>query len=155
MLELVPISISDANVLVKRWHRHREPAESGLFALAVADKGVVCGAAIVGRPVARGLQDGWTAEVTRLVTDGTPNACSMLYAAAWRACRALGYRRLVTYTLQAESGSSLLAAGWKVVGKVASRPRGWHCEARPRVERDRTQAKFRWEAPVESCAAPR
>jgi hypothetical protein len=83
------------------------------------------GVAIVGRPVARGADDGWTAEVTRCCTDGARNACSMLYAAAWRAVRALGYRKLITYTLAAEGGGSLRAAGFKVVGEVAGR--SWSC----------------------------
>jgi hypothetical protein len=118
-----------------------------VFVLAVADDGgVVRGVAQVGRPVARGLQDGWTLEVNRCCTDGARNACSMLYAAAWRAARALGWRRLVTYTLDTESGASLLGAGWRVVGEVRPRPRGWDCDVRPRVDTNPTQAKLRWEA---------
>lgn len=100
--------------------------------------------AIVGRPVARGLQDGWTAEVTRVATDGTPNAPSALYGACWRVARALGYRRLVTYTLATEPGTSLRAAGWRVVGEV--RGRSWSCASRPRVDRAPAQEKLRWEA---------
>jgi len=50
-------------------------------------------------------------EVTRVATDGTPNACSLLYAAAWQAAKALGYRTLLTYTQKGESGASLRAAG--------------------------------------------
>lgn len=143
-LSLVPISISDAREFVRQTHRHHRPPTSGLFAVAVAEESKIVGVAIVGRPVARGLQDGWTAEVTRLSTDGTSNACSMLYAACWRACRALGYRKLVTYTLDSESGVSLRAAGWKVVGEV--RGRSWSCDSRPRVDRHPLQNKLRWEA---------
>jgi hypothetical protein len=105
-LELVPCSIADARALVKQHHRHHPPPVSGLFAVAVSRAGRVVGVAIVGRPVARALQDGWTAEVTRVATDGTKNACSMLYGACWRAARALGYRRLGTYTLSGEGGAS-------------------------------------------------
>lgn len=101
--------------------------------------------AVVGRPVARHNDDDWTAEVTRLaVVDGQPNACSLLYGAAWRACRALGYRRLITYTLSTEPGTSLRAAGWRVVGEV--RGRSWDTPTRPRVDRHPTQDKLRWEA---------
>lgn len=89
------------------------------------------------------LQDGWTVEVTRVATDGAKNACSMLYAAAWRACRALGYRRLVTYILAEEPGTSLHAAGWKCIGEAGGGT--WHREGRPRVDRHPTQRKFRWE----------
>lgn len=143
-LYVVPCSISDAKVAVTQWHRHHRPPLSGIAAVAVADEaGEVRGVAIIGRPVARGLQDGWTAEVTRVATDGCPNACSALYGACWRIARALGYRRLVTYTLDSEPGTSLLAAGWRCVGEV--RGRSWDCPSRPRVDRHPTQGKLRWE----------
>ena len=98
------MSVQDAKAYVKEHHRHHAPPLSGLFAVAVAEGEVVRGVAIVGRPVARGNADGWTAEVTRVATDGARNACSMLSGACWRAARALGYRRLVTYTLESEGG---------------------------------------------------
>jgi hypothetical protein len=119
------------------------PSRGGLFAVACSIGAVVVGVAVIGRPVARMLQDGWTAEVTRLATDGSRNACSMLYRAAWRACRALGYRRLVTYILASESGVSLRAAGFREVASV--RGRSWSCASRPRVDRHPTQQKIRWE----------
>src|SRR5262245_58380740 len=105
--------------------------------------GAVVGAAIVGRPVARMLDDDWTAEVTRCCTDGTRNAPSMLYRACWRACRALGYRRLVTYTLPEEGGASLRGAGFKLIGKAGGG--SWSCQSRPRVDKHPLQAKLRWE----------
>ena len=142
-LALVPISIADAQAFVAQIHRHHPKVLGGLFAVACADGSKVSGVAIIGRPVARNNADGWTAEVTRLATDGTPNACSMLYAAAWRACRALGYRRLVTYTLKSEPGTSLVAAGWHTIGEVTAR--SWNCESRPRVDRAPLQEKLRWE----------
>lgn len=101
------------------------------------------GVVMVGRPVARGLDDGLCLEVTRLATDGCPNACSALYAASWRACRALGYRRLITYILDIEPGTSLAAAGWKCVGEV--RGRSWSCVSRPRVDKSPLQGKLRFE----------
>lgn len=143
MLSIVPCSIQDAREYVYQFHRHHNPPLSGLFAVAVAEADKVCGVAIVGRPVARHLQDGWTAEVTRCATNGTKNACSMLYAACWRAARALGYRKLITYTLKNESGISLRAAGWEIVGQV--RAQSWHSEKRPRVDRYPLQEKIRWE----------
>jgi hypothetical protein len=120
------------------------PPQGGLFAVAVADESGVRGVAIVGRPVARLLADDFTAEVTRLCTDGARNACSMLYGAAWRAARALGYRRLVTYTLPEEGGSSLRAAGWRLVGEAGGG--SWSRVARARVDTHPTQRKLRWEA---------
>ncbi len=143
-LQVVPVSISDARAYVERLHRHHPAPVGGKFAVAVAVGESLCGVAIVGRPVARHLDDAWTAEVTRCCTDGTPNACSMLYGASWRAARALGYRSLITYTLQSEPGVSLRAAGWRVVGEVKGR--SWHCKSRPRVDRHPLQDKFRWEA---------
>lgn len=143
MLTLCPTTISDALVFVDQHHRTHEPPHTYLFAVAVAENDDIVGVAIVGRPVARMLQDGWTAEVVRLCTLGARNACSMLYGAAWRACRALGYRRLVTYILQTETGTSLRAAGWRLVGETKGG--SWSRSNRPRVDRHPTQGKLRWE----------
>jgi hypothetical protein len=144
-LALIPITIGDAKVFIGQRHRtHEKPPGSALFAVAVGLADSVVGVALIGRPKARRLQDGWTAEVVRVCTDGTRNACSMLYGAAWRAARALGYRKLITYTLQAEGGASLRAAGWRVVGET--RGGSWDRTPRPRVDRHPTQSKLRWEA---------
>ena len=142
-LVLVPVSLRDASSFVEQHHRHHRPPQGGLFAVGCAQDDAVVGVAIVGRPVSRVLQDGWTAEVTRLCTTGERNACSMLYAAAWRAARALGYRRLITYTLPEEGGASLRAAGWKLIGEAGGG--SWDCPSRPRVDRHPTQTKLRWE----------
>lgn len=137
------MTLSDARAFVAQHHRHHPAPAGGLFAVAVADRGGVRGVAIVGRPVARANDDGWTVEVTRVATDGARNACSMLYGACWRAARALGWRRCITYTLATETGASLRAAGWRVVGEV--RGRSWSCPSRPRVDRHPLQNKLRWE----------
>lgn len=142
-LSIVPCSIGDAREYVRQFHRHLDPPLSGFFAVAVAEGERVCGVAIVGRPVAKGLDDGWTADVTRCATDGTPHAPSKLYAACWRAARALGYRRMGTYTLASEPGTSLRAAGWRELYRVAGR--SWDCPSRPRVDRAPLQDKIRWE----------
>lgn len=143
-LRIVPVSFAEANAFVAKHHRHHKPVTGCKFAVAAADDGRVVGVALVGRPVARSLDDGWTLEVNRLCTDGHRNACSMLYAAAWRAARALGYQKLITYTLDTEPGASLRAAGWRVVGRTAGG--SWHCPSRPRVDTHPLQAKLRWEA---------
>lgn len=146
-LSLQPITLREARAFVARHHRHHAPPQGGLFAVAVNDGARVVGVAIIGRPVARLLADDYTAEVTRLcVVDGAANACSMLYAASWRAARALGYRRLVTYTLAAEPGASLRAAGWRVVGMT--RGGSWDRPSRPRVTAAPTCQKRLWEAPA-------
>lgn len=141
-LQIVPCSIQDAKEYVRQFHRHHIPPVSGLFAVACSEGDKLCGVAIVGRPVARKLQDTWTAEVTRVATDGTKNACSILYAACWRAARALGYRKLITYTLKSESGISLRAAGWITVGETEGR--SWNVKTRPRVDKHPLGYKLKW-----------
>lgn len=144
-LVVIPLPLDEANAYVGQHHRHHQPTVGHKFSIGVADEaGEVRGVAIVGRPVARGNDDGFTLEVNRVATDGCPNACSALYAAAWRAAKAMGYRRLITYTLDSETGTSLTAAGWKVVGKVTGR--SWWTPSRPRVDKHPTQGKLLWEA---------
>jgi hypothetical protein len=143
MLTIVPCTISDAKVFVREHHRHRPRVTSALFAVAVAEGDQVRGVGIAGRPVARGLQDGWTVEIIRVCTDGARNACSMLYGALRRGAIALGYKRIVTYTLASEGGASLRAAGFRVVADV--RGRSWNCPARPRIDHEPWQDKLRWE----------
>jgi hypothetical protein len=145
-LELVPMTLVEARAFTTQRHRHLAAPPGGLFAIGASDGGAIVGCVIVGRPLARLLADSWTVEVTRLTTDGSPNACSLLYRAAWRAARALGYRRLVTYTLPAEGGGSLRAAGFRLIG--ATSPGGtWHTPARPRVNVSPRQTHLRWELP--------
>jgi len=143
---ITPITLKAAREYVTRVHRHHQAPQGGLFAIAASEGEYVKAVVIVGRPVARHLDDGFTAEVTRLASDGSPNACSMLYAAAWRAARAMGYRKLVTYTLQREPGSSLRAVGFRIVGEVSAR--SWHSETRPRIDKDEKEPRFRWELMV-------
>lgn len=141
---IVPVSFSDACAFVERHHRHHAPPVGHKFSIGVAGtEGVIHGVAIVGRPVSRMLQDGWTLEVTRVATDGTRNACSALYGACRRATFALGYRRLVTYTLPSESGSSLRGADYKLIGEAGGG--SWDTPSRPRVDKHPTQTKLRWE----------
>ena len=147
-LTLVPITLKAANAFVAEHHRHHKPARGCRFCVAVADADAdqIVGVAIVGRPVARRLDDGWTAEVVRVATNGHRNACSKLYGAAWRACRALGFRRLVTYTLPEEGGASLRGAGWTCLGEAGGG--SWSRKARPRVDQHPTQVKLRWERSI-------
>lgn len=143
MLEIVPITQKEAKEFVRRHHRHHKPPLGSVFQIACVADGVVVGVAIVGRPVARMLQDGRTLEVIRLCTNGTKNACSKLYSAAWRAAQALGYKKLITYILESETGASLKAANWKCVGKCGGGT--WNREKRPRVDTHPTQRKVRYE----------
>lgn len=143
-MNLIPLTLGEARAFVTEHHRHHQPPQGGLFAIGVARESHVVGAIIVGRPVSRVLAaDDYSAEVTRCCTDGTRNACSMLYA-AWRAARALGYRRLITYTLPEEGGASLRASGFRCVGEAGGG--SWSCKSRPRVDTHPLQVKLRWEA---------
>ena len=142
-LSVVPMTLTEAKAFIDREHRHHRAPQGGLFAIGAAENEAVVGVVVVGRPVARMLADGWTCEVTRLATDGSRNACSLLYRAAWRAARAMGYRRLVTYTLPEEGGSSLRAAGFTLIGEAGGG--SWSRESRPRVDTHPTQVKLRWE----------
>ena len=142
-LELQPITFQEACSFVNDVHRHHKSPQGWKFGCAVNDGEKVVGVIMIGRPVARGSDDGWTLEVTRCCTDGTEHAASKLYAAAWRATRALGYRRLITYTLKEETGVSLVAAGYKVIGEV--RGRSWSCPSRPRVDKHPLTDKCLWE----------
>lgn len=131
-LRLVRVSLKVANEHVAAWHRHNDPVVQSVFQVGVCDgDGVLRAVAIVESPKGRGNNDGDTLEVTRLASDGTKNACSMLYGACARATFALGARRLITYTQEDEGGASLRAAGFRL---VASRPprKGWDTVSRPR-----------------------
>ncbi len=133
-LTIVPVTFDDAWQFVAAHHRHHRPPIGHKFSLGVAVGETLVGVAMVGRPVARHYDDGATLEVNRSATDGTEHANSMLYAAAWRAAKALGYRRLITYTQEGESGASLRGAGWRVVAEMPPR-KGWSVPSRPRIDR--------------------
>ena len=111
-MDIRSITLKEANIFVEQLHRHHGPAVGHKWSLAAFKDGRLCGVAIVGRPTGRRLDDGKTLEVTRLCTDGTRNACSCLYAAAARRAEREGYKKIVTFILQSEPGTSLKAAGW-------------------------------------------
>jgi hypothetical protein len=138
------MELDEANAYIEAKHRHHGRVVGHKFSIGLARDNEICGVAIVSRPVARHFDDGVTLEVTRLCTDGTRNACSKLYSASWRASQALGYKRLITYTLASEQGASLRAAGWKVTHEVKGR--SWTTPSRPRVDKHPLQDKLCWEA---------
>lgn len=143
-MKVRPISFADACAFVDAHHRHHRRPQGHKFSLCVRDGDKVLGVAIVGRPVARRLDDGLTLEVTRLCTDGTPNAASKLYGAARRVAGAMGYERVVTYTLDSEPGTSLFAAGWERQGGAGGG--SWSVPSRPRTDKAPTCPKVRWAA---------
>lgn len=149
LLELVPITLKEANAFVQQHHRHHKPVAGHKFSIAASDGEKIVGVAIVGRPVSRYLDNGLTLEVNRLCTDGTRNACSFLYSAAWRAARNLGYKKLITYILKSENGSSLKAAGWKCVGECGGLR--WNGRSAPKVDLYPAQMKLRFEIEKEAA----
>jgi len=148
-LRIVPVKHAEANAFVARLHRHSRPTVGAIFCVGVSDE-ALHGVAICGRPVARRLDDGQTVEILRVCTDGARNACSMLYGACRRAGRALGYQRIITYTLPNEGGASLRAAGFKLDKDDAGGASAmWHSRrdrtAHP-VGDDLVGGKWRWAA---------
>ncbi len=143
MPRLVPVSLREANAFVKAHHRHHKPVVGHKFSIGCEVDGRLAGVVIAGRPVSRHLDDGLTLEVTRLCTTGERNACSMLYSAAARAAKAMGYRKIVTYTLDTEDGASIRAAGWTCAGSAGGIR--WTGQRRPAVDLYPPQMKLRYE----------
>ena len=143
MLELVPITLDEANQFVADFHRHNNSVPGCKFCVGVSDGEKIVGVAIAGRPISRMLDDGWTIEINRTCVDGHRNANSMLYGACLRAAWSLGWKRVVTYNLPSESGASLKAAGFKCLGEAGGGT--WNRETRPRIDTHPLQKKLRWE----------
>lgn len=144
-LRVFPCDYKEAVAFVSRYHRHHKPPCGHKFSLcAVDDDDKVRAVVMVGRPVARLNDNGMTLEVTRLASDGCPNACSCLYGAAWRAAKSLGYARLITYILNTEPGTSLKASGWTCLGERGGG--SWNCQSRPLVDKHPLQKKLLYEA---------
>ena len=142
-LALTPISLREANAFVERNHRHHKGVTGHRFSIGCTRDGELVGVAIMGRPVSRYLDDGLTLEVNRLCTTGAENACSMLYGAAARAARAMGYQKIITYTLDTAPGTSLRAAGWQCAGPAGGER--WTGKRRPAADLYPPQKKLRYE----------
>lgn len=137
------LELAEANAFVREHHRHHRPVVGHVFSIGASLDGKIVGIAIIGRPVSRHRDDGVTAEVTRLATDGTRNACSFLYGASARAAFALGFKRIGTYILATEPGTSLTACGWRLIGETPGR--SWSVLSRPRVDKHPLQKKLLFE----------
>lgn len=143
-LSVAPLTLAQANALVTRWHRHHKKVTGHRFSIGVFDQYGFChGAAIIGRPTGRKNPQYTWAEVTRLVTDGTKNACSCLYSAAARAAKGMGFERIQTFILEDEPGTSLKAAGWEF--ECWSEGGDWNVPSRGGRRVDQPQGrKQRW-----------
>lgn len=151
-LVAIPLDLKEAIEFVRNFHRHNKAPAGGKFAIGCSDGDRMVGVAIVSRPVARNADDAETAEVIRccVLDDAPKGACSFLYARCWHAAKAMGYRRLITYTLQTESGASLRGAGWKVVATLKpNTSAGWQNRPGREWQAVSGQTKFRWAAECE------
>jgi hypothetical protein len=149
-LDLAPVTLATARAFVAAHHRHHsKPPPGWRWGHAVRNGAEVVGVAMVGRPVARAFDHHQVVEVNRLCIDPglhpavVRHAASKLYGAAAREARRRGFRRIVTYTLESESGVSLRAAGWEP--RALTRGGSWNRPARPRETRAPTCQKMRWE----------
>jgi hypothetical protein len=143
MLKIVPLELKDLNAFVALHHRHHKPVQGHRFSIGAELNGVLVGGCSVGRPVARMTDQRRTLEVTRLVTDGTRNACSLLYSAAARVGKELGYAKIQTFILETEPGTSLKAAGWML--ECESGGGDWTRDSKPNRRQDQPQTpKQRW-----------
>ena len=151
-LKIIPITLREANTFVERFHRHNKKTQGHKFSVGAVYGEELVGVAIVGRPVARKLDDGFTTEITRVcVKDEAPkNTCSFLYGRCWRIWQQMGGLRMITYTLQSESGASLRASDWKILGETKNwNPgKGWTTRADREWQPVHSEKKYRWEKNV-------
>ena len=138
MLHIVPIDLKKANEFVLAHHRHNGKVLVHRFSIAVYDDDRICGVAIVGNPSARKLCDGYTLEIHRCCTDGTRNACSILYGRCAKIAKALGYKKIITYITEYENGASLRAANYVLEADGVGSTQGWNMPSRPRFVEERT-----------------
>jgi len=143
MMRIIPLTIKQANTFIVAFHRHHKPVQGHRFSIGLVHSGSLVGVAVIGRPVGRGCDAYMTAEVTRLATDGTKNACSALYGAAARIARGMGFAKIQTYLLETEPGTSLKASGWSLIAKTAGGE--WKHTSGPRRTDQPNCPKQRWE----------
>ena len=137
------MTLKDANAYVAEKHRHHKPSVGHKFSIGLSVGEKIVGVAICGRPVSRGSDDGLTLEVSRLCTDGTANACSKLYGACARIAKEMGYKKIQTYVLESEPGTSLKASGW-IMEAITSGGQWKYTNGKPRRTDQPTERKQRW-----------
>jgi hypothetical protein len=145
---VMPIELKEANAFVLSYHRHNKPVAGHRFSIGASDGEKLIGVAIIGRPVARHLQDGFTAEVLRccVLPDAPKGTCSFLYSRAWKAWAAMGGTKMITYTLDNEPGSSLRGVGWKIVNQAPPvKGKGWTNRPGREWQAVHGQGRLRWE----------
>ena len=130
-MRTVPLTLKEASAYVDKLHRHHAPTCGDKYRVGAEHNGELVGVVQVGRPIARHLDDGKTLEVLRCCTDGTKNACSFLYAKAARIAQEMGYKKIITYILETEDGTSLKASGWHIEQEKCGGG-SWSSPSRPR-----------------------
>ena len=131
MLKAIPLTLAQANEFIEKHHRHHHKVPRDKFRVGCEMDGKLVGVATVGQPLARLLCDGYTLEVTRLCTDGTKDVCSFLYSRTARIAKEMGYKKIITYILETESGTSLKASGWHLEKEKCGGV-SWNVPSRPR-----------------------
>ena len=149
-LEIIPITIRAANEFVEMYHRHNKKVQGARFAVGCISNNELVAVGIVGRPVARKLDNGLTAEITRLCAkpEAPKNACSFLYGRCWRIWQQMGGTRMITYTFRKEAGGSIRATGWRMIGATrgfGDHLKGWQTRANREKQENVKEPKFRWE----------
>lgn len=141
--KIVPVELKEANSFIESLHRHHKPVQGHRFSIGLEKDGVLVGVATIGRPVSRHTSQKEVLEVTRLCTDGTKNACSALYSAAARIGKEMGYKKIQSFILDSETGSSLKASGW--VFESISRGGQWkHTDGKQRRTDQPTNPKQKY-----------
>ena len=150
-MQVIPITLREANAFVEKLHRHSKTVRGCRFCLGALKDDKLVGVVIIGRPIARKLDDRFTAEVLRTCTDGTKNVNSFLYGVAWRIWQQMGGKKIITYTLSKESGISLKASGYKPVATTSpfSKGTGWTTrKGREWQEGVHNYSKVRWQKQI-------
>ena len=145
--KICPVTLREAQEFVQAYHRHSDVQHGHKFSIGLEEEGRLIGVVTAGQPIARANDDGYTLEITRCcVLEGKRNANSRLYGVALRVARAMGYRKVITYTLPEESGASLRAVGFRPDGMTKANPNGWDMPGRPRKRPARypNGPKIRW-----------
>lgn len=140
-MEIRPITFKQASEFINKYHRHHGATVGHKFSIGCYDNGELVGVAVCGRPVSRHLDNGEICEINRLCTNGTRNACSMLYGACCRIAKEMGYKKVITYILESENGASLKASNFVCEGKAG----GTHWTGkRNRGQAIPSEMKTRW-----------
>jgi len=119
---IIPITFEKACRFVNMHHRHHFNSHAHKWSIGYEEEGKLIGVGMIGRPLNRHLDDGLSLEITRVcVLENNPNVCSIIISALCRSAKSMGYKRVYTYTLESESGSSLKGCGFENMATTISK----------------------------------